>query len=331
MSTNAILKYKPAKAAEQTIKAVMIDDDDEEVKETIPKYVDGSPKENVIQLMHIAQNLEKTYDISTKKKTKKLVQMISRALSGSDAQDTWLEKTATLRYDANNIKEKILQAQQDFCKEYLGDDALENQMDYLETTAFPRGQSLEESAKRVFKINKLSVYFDRGVNILTTKELNRKIIAKAALKGDTRLRYHELDGDTLTTEQAILKLLRKIQREKAIKKEIEEEKPPPKRKEKAEVAADDDATPDSDRCPLHPTGTHSWAECRSNPKNKLRALKEKERLKQQQEKKTTQNKENEVNAIEGSTKTKKKTKAISWDNVTLDDESDSEPYHGDVL
>ena len=146
MSTNAILKYKPAKAAEQTIKAVMIDDDDEEVKETIPKYVDGSPKENVIQLMHIAQNLEKTYDISRKKKTKKLVQMVSRALSGSDAQDTWLEKTATLRYDANNIKEKFLQAQQDFCKEYLGDDALENQMDYLETTAFPRGQSLEESA-----------------------------------------------------------------------------------------------------------------------------------------------------------------------------------------
>jgi len=77
MSTNAILKYKPAKAAEQTIKAVMIDDDNEEVKETIPKYVDGLPKENIIQLMHNAQKLEKTHDICTKKRTKKLVQMVS--------------------------------------------------------------------------------------------------------------------------------------------------------------------------------------------------------------------------------------------------------------
>ena len=148
--------------------------------------------------------------------------------------------------------------------------------------------SLEEAGARLFRMNELTLYFEQGATIMTIKELNKKCISKKSLKGEARLLWHQKDGPKLTEKTAILKTLRRVEKELQIKREIDEEakiaslkslklKPEPttslkQQQQQQQLKAkpdDNQGTTLKNPCRKH-NGQHEWDNCKFNPKNRYR-------------------------------------------------------------
>jgi len=322
--------YKACKPAEKQVKIKIEDDDGDEVTEYLPKYQEGDPQEIILQIFHTAHALDETYELCENGKAKKLVQTISRALSGTEAQQHFLEGVEDkVRYDAANVQQKLKQAEQLAGEEIFGDDAYENQLEYFESTPFPKNMKTHQAAQRLFQMNDQLQYYGSDAKSLSPRSLNR-IISKKSLTGKAKLKYAESGGPKHTTKREILSTLRNVEKTTELEKEIEEEARAAKARQKLKSTGED-TTPSAgagneikNPCRMH-GGKHDWSECKNNPRNakadeepsNQATTSEKSGLR---EKSSKQKKDGEVNMTQ--TGDKAKAPVVSFD----DDHSDITEY-----
>jgi hypothetical protein len=135
--TKAILKLKPARKLEQTIKASFIDRNDNEVKELVYTFDDGDPKDNIILIAAQLFQLAKRDNLWRENEWKILTQIGGRAFSGR-AAEAWFDKVENARaICSGTTTEEAIEANfkrliQDFRKQYFGRTADEEQKDAME-------------------------------------------------------------------------------------------------------------------------------------------------------------------------------------------------------
>ena len=94
--TKAILKMRPARKPELTIKASFEDVDGNEVKELVYTFDDGDAKENCVLILLQLKQLGRRYNLWQDEKYKKLTQVGGRAFSGR-AAEVWADKVENAR------------------------------------------------------------------------------------------------------------------------------------------------------------------------------------------------------------------------------------------
>ena len=103
------LKIKRAKKSSESIKATFMDAANNEVKELVPTYSDGDPKEQLLQLQKIILKLGTRYDLFQDGDWRHLTQVFARALDGK-CEDEWEKQVDALNnFDGANQKKKLLE------------------------------------------------------------------------------------------------------------------------------------------------------------------------------------------------------------------------------
>ena len=182
--TKAILKLKPARKPEQTIKATFLDRNENEVKELVYTFDDGDPKDNAILIVSQLFQLAKRYDLWKEDEWKILTQIGGRALSGR-AAEAWFDQVENARAPragvttAEALEAHFKKLVQEFGKQYFGRKAAEDQKDAMENGELTyEGHDHFSVAERLFRINDQLEYLGTDVEKFSEKEMARKVIAK---------------------------------------------------------------------------------------------------------------------------------------------------------
>ena len=153
--TKAILKMKPARKPEHTIKASFEDVDGNEVKELIYTFDDGDPKDNCVLTQLQLRILGRRYQLWEDDKYKKLTQVGGRAFSGR-AAEVWADKVENARAPRANAnrEEYFVGLLKEFSKKYFGKNAGEDQKDAMENGELTYdGHDHFMAVERLLKIN----------------------------------------------------------------------------------------------------------------------------------------------------------------------------------
>ena len=86
--SGCIIRFKPPKASEDTVKAKFFEDDDTEVSESIRTYSAGDDYGNLVASTSRIIGLGDMYDLWIEGKSKKLAQVLSRALD-NQVREEW--------------------------------------------------------------------------------------------------------------------------------------------------------------------------------------------------------------------------------------------------
>ena len=192
--TKAILKLKPARKPEQTIKASFVDCNDNEVKELVYTFDDGDHKGNIILIVTQLFQLAKQYNLWRENKWKILTQIGGQAFSGQ-AAEAWFDKVENARaIRAGSTTEEAIEAHfkrliQDFEKQYFGRKAAEEQKDAMENGELTyKGHDHFSVAERLFRIKEQLENLGTNVEKFSDKEMARKVVPKT-LHPAARLEY----------------------------------------------------------------------------------------------------------------------------------------------
>ena len=157
--TKAILKLRPARKPEQTIKASFNDRNDNEVKELIYTYDDGEPKENVVLVVTQLLQLAERYNLWRDEEWKILSQIGRRAFSGR-AAEAWADNVENARAPRAIVTTvKALRAYykklvQEFARAYFKKNAAMDQKDAMESCKLTyEGHDHSGVVERLFRIN----------------------------------------------------------------------------------------------------------------------------------------------------------------------------------
>ena len=164
----------------ETVTLKFKDEDDEEVKETIPVFADGSD-EAFLYAVNEFQNVIDTYDLfqsdgnstERQKAARKVFSKFRRVLRGN-ARDTW----QSILDEANDVwsEKEFYDCSAKFISEILGEFPYKNQVDYLKRTAKSHDLSAKKWINRIKFINAhLPLMKDKGKK-LSEEELIENVI-----------------------------------------------------------------------------------------------------------------------------------------------------------
>ena len=171
-------------------------------------------------------------------------------------------------------------------------DALEMQQQYLKETMMMHGQSVEETIKRLFFINDLSVYLEEDMEIMSVKQMCKEVLYKN-IPGMTRFEFIKKDGKKLTDRDEVIELIQDIEaldsiHKKVLQEDEEHRRMHDKKTHNARGKLEDTNDKHSNSCGCHnkpskggaengnlvdkpcrrPMHDHKWRDCPNNPCNK---------------------------------------------------------------
>ena len=121
-----IIPFKIPKPNESKLKAKFTDDDEEEVEEVVQVFHEGDKDYNLIVLMKQIIELGDTYDLWTGGKTKKLAQVLARALNGKPRSKwTYLMSERVTWTEPGGMRKPLIRMFQELSTELFGDDAFQ--------------------------------------------------------------------------------------------------------------------------------------------------------------------------------------------------------------
>ena len=247
----------------KTIKVSCEDADGNVCKEELPIFTNHSPKETLVALLEEIIAMQERFEWfsdgndNAESKKKLIFQHFGRALKGMP-QRKWSKIMKNHHtFTLNAFRDKA----QRLISEIFGDDAYEEQYQYLCDTKMPRTMKVADYIDRVEVINERLSLLDKEAEKLSERETIRKIITPNIPKEWER-DYLLKEGDkakTLKAAKTILKIIEKADRSKKM-----EEEPSGKKKPKEQPAPN---TTDTNKCRLigH---NHTWKNCPNNPASK---------------------------------------------------------------
>ena len=249
----------------KTIKVSCSDADDNVCKEELPLFTNNSPEELLIQLLEEILAMQERFewfvddgdgnnDADTKKKL--IFQHFGRALKGMP-QRKWAKIIKNHHnYTLNSFRDKA----ERLISEGLGEEAYEEQYQYLCETKKPRDMKVSDWIDRLEVINERLPLIDRSADKLSERETIRKVISPNIPRAWER-DYLLKEGDKAKTLKAVKTILKTI--EKAHRNDEVEEEPSSKKKPKEPAHNPTDIN----KCRLN-GHNHLWKNCPNNPISK---------------------------------------------------------------
>lgn len=195
-----------------TIKQEFKLSDGEVVKLEIPKFNNESDEYLLLTLREF-NDMTVTYDLFTLLNGSKVYDRFRRCLSG-DALDTWNGLIVGKTKDSTNFKT----AQLELVETLIGDEAHDDQVEYLKDTRKPHDMDVSKWIQRMKTINSYLPTLKDGASSLTEVQLV-KIITKNVPKA-WKTQFKLADGHKSRTTIEALKKLRMLEKEEKHEKQI---------------------------------------------------------------------------------------------------------------
>ena len=157
--SGCIIRLKPPKPTEDKVKAKFLEDDGTEVSESIRAFRSGEDYGNLVALMSRIVGLGDMYGLWIDGKSKKLAQVMARALDDL-VREEWQTITSEMNdWDQANMKAIFIQLLQRLGTQVFGPTAFKTQCRAMEKgdIKIPEGD-LRAGTHRLFQINCLLPY-----------------------------------------------------------------------------------------------------------------------------------------------------------------------------
>jgi hypothetical protein len=225
--------------------------DNRTIKENMVVFEDGTPEE-ILKLVREFQNLVDTYDLwhvaPTVARSAVIVYADFRRCLKGNAREIWDVIVGNQPRTAAQFQVQLKQ----LIKKHIGQNALQNQILYLETTKKPENMSVLQWINRINNINVCLPLMAENAVRLTEYELATKVIARNIPSSWVRP-FHLMELHLKETVEDMLdKLL-------IIEDQYREKKPQQQKHAQGKQL--------KSPCCLH-KGGHEWNDCHKNPKNK---------------------------------------------------------------
>ena len=278
-----IIRFKPPKSSDESIKAKFFESDDTEVSEVIRTYQSGDDHANLIALMSRMVGLGDLYELWEEGKSQKLTQMMARALD-NQAREEWQQITSEMDdWQQEDMRRQFIRLLQRLAAQVFGPTAFKTQCRAMENGDIKIPENdLRTGTYRFFQINRLLPYLGIYATEYTIIELN-KIIVKS-LPATARRKYLEDGGDDLDDQADILELMTQLDKKFRLKKEFAESEKksvnnnnnnnkPGKSQSNGGGGKSDKKK--SNPCRKH-DGAHEWKDCPDNKSNENKAKSDKD-------------------------------------------------------
>ena len=217
--SGCIIRLKPPKPTEDTVKAKFLEDDGTEVSESIRTFRSGEDYGNLVALMSRIVGLGDMYGLWIDGKSKKLAQVMARALD-DQVREEWQTITSEMNdWDQANMKAIFIQLLQRLGTQVFGPTAFKTQCRAMEKgdIKIPEGD-LRAGTHRLFQINRLLPYLGIYGEEYSLTELNKIIVKSLPLMAQRK--YLEEGGDDLEDQADILEMMTQLDKKFRLKKEL---------------------------------------------------------------------------------------------------------------
>ena len=175
--SGAILRFKPPKPSDESIKAKFFEADDTEVSKQIRSYQTGDDHANLVALMSRMIGLGDMYGLWVEGKAQKLAQTMSRALEDQVREEWQTIISEVDDWEQNNMKAVFTQLLQRLGQQVFGPTAFKTQCRAMENGDIKISESeLRAGAYRMFQINQALPYLGIYAREYTVDELNKIIL-----------------------------------------------------------------------------------------------------------------------------------------------------------
>ena len=217
---------------------------EEKIRVSIPKYNDT---ENEILLMTCKEmlNVVSTYELFKNEKGERVFDRFRQNLGGA-ALDAWDDAVTGVSKTEHYFKEAI----NELVEEIMGDEAYEEQYEYMTETMKPKDLDVASWTRQLRKMNSYLPFLKKGAKPIEEPEFVKKIHTKR-IPASWKTQYKLAGGHKCTSITNSMKILRIIEKEERSKNNKNNKN----KKKEGEFR---------NECRKCPGGGHEWYDCPHN-------------------------------------------------------------------